>query len=224
MLEETGIRVKKASAALAAATSAEKNEMLRAMARSLTENAGSILEANKKDIENGRKNGMNDAFADRLLLTRERIESMAKGIEDVIALPDPVGKILWETTRENGLKIQRISVPIGVIGIIYEARPNVTSDAAALAVKAGNAVILRGGKEAFLSNACITDSMRKGLENAGFDPDITELVRDTSRGSSLEMMRMNKYIDALIPRGSASLINAVVENSSVPVIETGAGN
>ena len=153
MLEETGIRVKKASAALAAATSDEKNEMLRAMARSLTENAGCILEANKKDIENGRKNGMNDAFADRLLLTRERIESMAKGIEDVIALPDPVGKILWETTRENGLKIQRVSVPIGVIGIIYEARPNVTSDAAALAVKAGNAVILRGGKEAFLSNS-----------------------------------------------------------------------
>ncbi len=224
MLEETGIRVKKASAALAAATSDEKNEMLRAMARSLTENAGCILEANKKDIENGRKNGMNDAFADRLLLTRERIESMAKGIEDVIALPDPVGKILWETTRENGLKIQRVSVPIGVIGIIYEARPNVTSDAAALAVKAGNAVILRGGKEAFLSNSCITDSMRKGLENAGFDPDIAELVRDTSRESSLEMMRMNKYIDALIPRGSASLINAVVENSSVPVIETGAGN
>jgi glutamate-5-semialdehyde dehydrogenase len=149
---------------------------------------------------------------------------MAQGIEGVVSLPDPVGRILWEAERPNGLKIQRVSVPLGVVGIIYEARPNVTSDAAALAIKAGNTAILRGGKEAFNSNATIMDIMRKAIESVGFNPDIVELIRDTSRESATALMRLNKYVDVLIPRGSASLINAVVENSTVPVIETGVGN
>lgn len=224
MLNEIGKKVKAASERLMAADTAKKNSILAAMARALRENCEEILAANAEDIKIGRENGMSDALIDRLMLNRERIEEMARGIEDVIDLPDPVGKILWQTTRPNGLKIQRVSVPLGVIGIIYEARPNVTSDAAALAVKAGNAVILRGGKEAFRSNACITDCMRRAVECMGFDPNIVELVRDTSRESANELMQLNKYVDVLIPRGSARLINAVVENSTVPVIETGAGN
>jgi len=194
------------------------------MADALRENCDKILEANALDIENGRKNGMAAAFLDRLMLNADRIEGMAQGVEGVISLPDPVGRILWETERPNGMKIQRVSVPLGVIGIIYEARPNVTSDAAALAIKAGNTAILRGGKEAFSSNSAIMDVMRSAVEKLGFNPDIMELVRDTSRESSTALMRMNKYVDVLIPRGSASLINAVVENSTVPVIETGVGN
>ncbi len=224
MLTEIGKRVKNASAQLAVCTTDDKNRILSAMAAALRENLGEILQANAKDIENGRKNGMRESLIDRLMLNSERIEGMAKGIEDIIALPDPVGKVLWETVRPNGLKIQRVSVPLGVIGIIYEARPNVTSDAAALAIKSGNAVILRGGKEAFLSNACITDAMRRAVEKEGFNPDMVELVRDTSRESSTALMRLKKYVDVLIPRGSSRLINAVVENSTVPVIETGAGN
>lgn len=224
MLNEIGKRAKDAAAKLAVTSTEDKNRILQAMADALRENRKKILEANSEDIENGRKNGMADTLIDRLMLNDERIEGMAQGIEGVISLPDPVGRVLWETERPNGLKIQRVSVPLGVIGIIYEARPNVTSDAAALAVKAGNAAILRGGKEAFCSNACITDIMRSAVQNAGFNPDIIDLVRDTSRESATAMMKMNKYIDVLIPRGSASLINAVVENSTVPVIETGVGN
>lgn len=224
MLTEIGKRVKEASAALAVISTENKNKILQAMADALRENCGEILKANAIDIENGRKSGMAEAFIDRLMLNSDRIEGMAQGIEGVINLPDPVGRVIWEAQRPNGLKIQRISVPLGVIGIIYEARPNVTSDAAALAVKAGNAVILRGGKEAFNSNSVITDIMRSAVEKSGFNPDIIELVRDTSRESSTALMRMNKYVDVLIPRGSALLIKAVVENSTVPVIETGAGN
>lgn len=224
MLTEIGKRVKEASAALAVISTENKNKILQAMADALRENCGEILKANAIDIENGRKSGMAEAFIDRLMLNSDRVEGMAQGIEGVINLPDPVGRVIWEAQRPNGLKIQRISVPLGVIGIIYEARPNVTSDAAALAVKAGNAVILRGGKEAFNSNSVITDIMRSAVEKSGFNPDIIELVRDTSRESSTALMRMNKYVDVLIPRGSASLIKAVVENSTVPVIETGAGN
>lgn len=224
MLTEIGKRVKEASAALAVISTENKNKILQAIADALRENCGEILKANAIDIENGRKSGMAEAFIDRLMLNSDRVEGMAQGIEGVINLPDPVGRVIWEAQRPNGLKIQRISVPLGVIGIIYEARPNVTSDAAALAVKAGNAVILRGGKEAFNSNSVITDIMRSAVEKSGFNPDIIELVRDTSRESSTALMRMNKYVDVLIPRGSASLIKAVVENSTVPVIETGAGN
>ena len=224
MLTEIGKRAKDAAAKLAVTSTEDKNRILLAMANALRENCDKILEANAIDIENGRKNNMSESLIDRLMLNKDRVEGMAKGIEDVIKLPDPVGRILWETERPNGLKIQRVSVPLGVVGIIYEARPNVTSDAAALAVKAGNTAILRGGKEAFNSNSAIMDSMRDAVEKTGFNPDIIELVRDTSRDSATALMKMNKYVDVLIPRGSASLINAVVENSTVPVIETGVGN
>ena len=224
MLTEIGKRAKDAAAKLAVTSTEDKNRILLAMANALRENCDRILEANALDIENGRKNNMSESLIDRLMLNQDRIEGMAKGIEDVIKLDDPVGRILWETERPNGLKIQRVSVPLGVVGIIYEARPNVTSDAAALSIKAGNTAILRGGKEAFNSNSAIMDSMREAGEKLGFNPDVIELVRDTSRESANALMKLNKYVDVLIPRGSASLINAVVENSTVPVIETGVGN
>lgn len=224
MLTEIGKRVKNAAAGLAVASTDDKNKILKAIATALRENCDEILKANALDLENGRNNGMSEALLDRLMLNKDRVEGMAQGVEGVISLPDPVGKILWEDTRPNGLKIQRVSSPLGVIGIIYEARPNVTSDAAALAIKSGNAAILRGGKEAFNSNSAIMDIMRNAVDKAGFNPDIIELVRDTSRESSTALMRMNGFVDVLIPRGSAKLINAVVQNSTVPVIETGAGN
>ena len=224
MLTEIGKRAKDAAAKLAVTSTEDKNRILLAMANALRENCDKILEANALDIENGRKNNMSESLIDRLMLNADRIEGMAKGIEDVIKLEDPVGRILWECERPNGLKIQRVSVPLGVVGIIYEARPNVTSDAAALSIKAGNTAILRGGKEAFNSNSAIMDVMRNAVESIGFNPDIIELVRDTSRESANALMKLNKYVDVLIPRGSASLINAVVENSTVPVIETGVGN
>ncbi|MBR5190624.1 MAG: glutamate-5-semialdehyde dehydrogenase, partial [Clostridia bacterium] len=224
MLTEIGKRVKNAAAGLAVASTDDKNKILNAIATALRENCDEILKANALDLENGRNNGMSEALLDRLMLNKDRVEGMAQGVEGVISLPDPVGKILWEDTRPNGLKIQRVSSPLGVIGIIYEARPNVTSDAAALAIKSGNAAILRGGKEAFNSNSAIMDIMRNAVDKAGFNPDIIELVRDTSRESSTALMRMNGFVDVLIPRGSAKLINAVVQNSTVPVIETGAGN
>ena len=224
MLTKIGKRAKDAAAKLAITSTEDKNRILEAMANALRENCDRILEANALDIANGRKNNMSESLIDRLMLNQDRIEGMAKGIEDVIKLDDPVGRILWETERPNGLKIQRVSVPLGVVGIIYEARPNVTSDAAALSIKAGNTAILRGGKEAFNSNSAIMDSMREAVEKLGFNPDIIELVRDTSRESANALMKLNKYVDVLIPRGSASLINAVVENSTVPVIETGVGN
>ena len=224
MLTEIGKRVKEASVSLAVASTEDKNRILKAIADALRENCDKILEANTLDLKNGRENNMAESLLDRLMLNADRIEGMAQGVEDVIALPDPVGRVLWETERPNGMKIQRVSTPLGVIGIIYEARPNVTSDAAALAIKSGNTAILRGGKEAFNSNSAIMDVMRNAIEKEGFNPDIVELVRDTSRDSANALMKMNGYIDILIPRGSAKLINAVVQNSTVPVIETGAGN
>lgn len=224
MLTEIGKRVKSASAELSVMKTDDKNKILQAIANTLRENCDEILKANAIDLENGKNSGMTPAFLDRLMLDAERVEGMAQGIEGVIALPDPVGRVLWETERPNGLKIQRVSSPLGVIGIIYESRPNVTSDAASLSIKSGNCAILRGGKEAFNSNSAVMDIMRKAVENEGFNPNIIELVRDTSRESSTALMKMNEYVDVLIPRGSAKLINAVVQNSTVPVIETGAGN
>ena len=224
MLTEIGKRVKDASVSLAVASTEDKNRILKAIATALRENCDKILEANALDLKNGRENGMADSLLDRLMLNADRIEGMAQGVEGVISLPDPVGRVLWETQRPNGMKIQRVSTPLGVIGIIYEARPNVTSDAAALSIKSGNTAILRGGKEAFNSNSAIMDVMRDAISKEGFNPDIVELVRDTSRESANALMKMNGYIDVLIPRGSAKLINAVVQNSTVPVIETGAGN
>lgn len=224
MLTEIGKRVKNAAVELSVASTDDKNRILKSIATALRESCDKILEANKIDLENGKNNGMAESLLDRLMLNADRVEGMAQGVEGVISLSDPVGKILWETERPNGIIIQRVSTPLGVIGIIYEARPNVTSDAAALSIKSGNTAILRGGKEAFNSNSAIMDVMREAIEKEGFNPDIVELVRDTSRESSTALMRMNKYVDVLIPRGSAKLINAVVENSTVPVIETGAGN
>ena len=224
MLTEIGKRVKDASVSLAVASTEDKNRILKAIATALRENCNKILEANALDIKNGKENGMAESLLDRLMLNADRIEGMAQGVEGVISLPDPVGRVLWEAERPNGMKIQRVSTPLGVIGIIYEARPNVTSDAAALAIKSGNTAILRGGKEAFNSNSAIMDVMRAAISKEGFNPDIVELVRDTSRESANALMKMNGYIDILIPRGSAKLINAVVQNSTVPVIETGAGN
>ena len=224
MLTEIGKRVKDASVSLAVASTDDKNRILKAIATALRENCDKILEANALDLKAGRENGMAESLLDRLMLNTDRIEGMAQGVEGVISLPDPVGRVLWETERPNGMKIQRVSTPLGVIGIIYEARPNVTSDAAALAIKSGNTAILRGGKEAFNSNSAIMDVMRAAISKEGFNPDIVELVRDTSRESANALMKMNGYIDILIPRGSAKLINAVVQNSTVPVIETGAGN
>lgn len=224
MLTETGKRVKNASVKIAVASTKDKNRILNALANALRKNCDKIIKANEIDLQNGKNNGMSEALLDRLMLNKDRVFAMAQGIEDVISLPDPVGRVLWETERPNGMKIQRVSTPLGVIGIIYEARPNVTSDAAALSIKSGNAAILRGGKEAYNSNSAIMDIMRDAISEEGFDSDIIELVRDTSRESATALMRMNEYVDVLIPRGSAKLINAVVENSTVPVIETGAGN
>ena len=224
MLTEIGKRVKDASVSLAVASTEDKNRILKAIATALRENCDKILEANALDLKNGKENGMAESLLDRLMLNADRIEGMAQGVEGVISLPDPVGRVIWETERPNGMKIQRVSTPLGVIGIIYEARPNVTSDAAALAIKSGNTAILRGGKEAFNSNSAIMDVMRAAISKEGFNSDIVELVRDTSRESANALMKMNGYIDILIPRGSAKLINAVVQNSTVPVIETGAGN
>ena len=224
MLTEIGKRVKDASVSLAVASTDDKNRILKAIATALRENCDKILEANALDLKAGRENGMAESLLDRLMLNADRIEGMAQGVEGVISLPDPVGRVIWEAERPNGMKIQRVSTPLGVIGIIYEARPNVTSDAAALAIKSGNTAILRGGKEAFNSNSAIMDVMRAAISKEGFNPDIVELVRDTSRESANALMKMNGYIDILIPRGSAKLINAVVQNSTVPVIETGAGN
>ena len=201
-----------------------KNKALLAIADALIENADKIVEANDIDIKAARENNTRESLIDRLTLTRSRIEGMADGVRQVAALADPTGVVLSGSTRPNGLKIEKVRVPLGVIGIIYEARPNVTSDAAALCLKSGNAVILRGGKEAINSNKCIADIMRTAVEKAGLPKDCIALVEDTSRASSVELMQLSDYLDVLIPRGSASLINAVVQNSKVPVIETGVGN
>lgn len=209
---------------LSTVTSAQKNSALTAIAKALKENSDYIIEENKKDLEHGKNAGLSPAMLDRLMLDKDRIEGIAKGVEDVVALPDPCGLVLDKISRPNGLEIEKISVPIGVIGIIYEARPNVTADAAVLCLKSSNAVILRGGKEAICSNTAIADIMRNAVKSVGFDENVIQLVKDTSRESANQMMKMNGYLDCLIPRGGKGLIKSVVENSSVPVIETGSGN
>lgn len=209
---------------LSTVTTQQKNEALQAIADALRNHNAYIIEENKKDLENGKKAGLSEALLDRLMLNEERIEGIAKSVEDVIALDDPCNLVLDEVERPNGLKIKKVSVPIGVIGIIYEARPNVTADAAVLCLKSSNAVILRGGKEAICSNTAIADTMRAAVKKVGFDENVIQLVSDTSRESANQMMKMNDYLDCLIPRGGKGLIKSVVENSSVPVIETGSGN
>lgn len=219
-----GLAAKAAERILGVAGTGVKNRALEAMAEALTANAAAIIAANDRDIAAGRENGMKDSLIDRLRLTPERIAGMAEGIRQVAALSDPIGEIIEGSVRPNGMKIQRVRVPLGVVGIIFEARPNVTSDAAALCLKSGNVCILRGGKEAIHSNMAIADVLRRAVESTGLPADCIQLVSDTSRESANEMMRMSGYLDVLIPRGGAGLIRAVVENSTVPVIETGVGN
>ena len=222
-LEEMGALAKQAARKLAVAGS-QKDKALEAIADALTAHTQEILAANGEDLDAARANGMSQSLLDRLALNEKRIQGMAQGVRQVAAQPDPVGQVLEGSLRPNGLRIEKVSVPLGVVGMIYEARPNVTADAAALCLKAGNAVILRGGKEAFLSNRAIAQVMRQAVESAGLPADSIQLVEDTSRASSVEMMGLTGYLDVLIPRGGAGLIRTVVENSRVPVIETGVGN
>lgn len=221
---EQGKKAKQTLTFMSQVTTEQKNNALGIIADMLEENIEKIVSANNVDIENGRQNGLNDGLIDRLMLNADRIKAMADGARQVASLPDPCGRVLSEYKKDNGLLIKKITVPLGVIGIIFEARPNVTVDAAALCLKSGNAVILRGGKEAINSNTALADIMREALAKAGFPQDVIQLVGDTSRQSANDMMHMNEYLDCLIPRGGKGLIKAVVENSTVPVIETGSGN
>lgn len=223
-MKELGINALEAKDFLSTVTTEQKDLALQAIADGLRENSAQIIEENEKDLKRGKANGLPEALLDRLMLNEDRIEGIAKGVEDVKALPDPCGRVLEEVIRPNGLKIQKVSVPIGVIGIIYEARPNVTADAAVLCLKSGNAVILRGGKEAICSNTAIANIMREAVESVGFNKNVIQLVSDTTRESATKLMQMNEYLDCLIPRGGKGLIKSVVENSTVPVIETGSGN
>ena len=221
---DLGKRAKAASATLACAPSSLKDKTLASIADALEADADEIISANGKDLENARANGMSVSLQDRLMLNKDRIDGIAQAVRNIIALADPVGRVISGGRRPNGLSIERVAVPLGVIGVIYEARPNVTADAAALCLKSGNAVILRGGKEAINTNTAIADSMRNAVKAAGLPEDIILLVENTTRESSTILMRMNGYVDVLIPRGGKGLIKSTVENSTVPVIETGSGN
>ena len=223
-IETLGKKAKTAAPRLAVSDTDKKNAVLTEIARRLNENADAIIEANKIDVENAHKNGMAEAMIDRLTLDKKRIAGMVEGIEQVVALPDPIGELLEENTLPNGLKVKRVSVPMGVIGIIFESRPNVTVDAAALCFKAGSAVILRGGSDAINTNKFLTELMRGAVADNGLSEDCIQLVEDTSHDTANAMMRLNKYIDLLIPRGGGRLIRTVIENASVPVIQTGEGN
>lgn len=215
-------QAKAAKRILAKLSSEQKNDALLAMADSLIASVDEILDENLKDIEAAR-GVISDVMIDRLTLTKERIEGMAEGIRAVAKLPDPVGDVLERIERENGMVIEKTSVPMGVVAIIYESRPNVSSDAAALALKSGNVCVLRGGKEAFRSANAIVNALRKGLKSIGIDETVINMVQDTSRQSANELMTADGYIDLLIPRGGAGLINACVKNATVPCIQTGTG-
>lgn len=223
-LEEMGSRALVASRVLASAGTAKKNMALEYIADALIESAGSILSANEEDVKAAKNAGTRASMIDRLTLTEERIKGIADGVRKVALLEDPVGKSDGGWQRPNGLKIQKVRVPLGVIGIIYEARPNVTVDAAALCLKSGNACLLRGGRDALRSNLELARIMRKAIAKAGLPEDCVQVLEDTSHETAQKMMKLNKYIDVLIPRGGRGLIRSVVENSTVPVIETGAGN
>ncbi len=215
-------RAKAATASLSTLTTAMKNTALLAMADALMEDTSAILAANGEDME-AAKATISSVMLDRLALSESRIAAMAEGIRQVAALPDPVGHQLSETVRPDGLCIRKVSVPVGVVGIIYESRPNVTSDAAALAVKSGNVCVLRGGKEAWRSANAIVTALRRGLVQAGLSADLVNLIEDTTRQSATELMKADAYVDLLIPRGGAGLIRACVENATVPCIQTGTG-
>ena len=223
-LTEMGQRAKEAAAVLAKTSSEQKNKALQTAAKALRRHTDDILNANEEDLQRGRANGMSEALLDRLMVNSARIDAMAEGLEQIVTLDDPVGEILSMKKRPNGLMIGQMRVPFGVIGIIYESRPNVTADAFGLCFKTGNAVILRGGSDAICSNTAIAGILQEALVSAGMPKDSIQLLTDTSHETAREMMRLNRYIDVLIPRGGARLIRTVVENSTVPVIETGTGN
>ncbi len=222
--EDLGKKAKAAEPAIAAASTKQKNEALAAISAALIANKELIIRENEKDLVAAKENGMSEAMQDRLKLDADRIAGIAKGVDELIALNDPIGEIIEGFSRPNGLRIAKTRVPLGVIGIIFESRPNVTVDAAALCLKAGNAVILKGGKEAINSNICLGNIMRMAVEEAGLPADVIQVVENTSRETTNELMKLNGYVDLLIPRGSARLIQAVVNTATVPVIETGAGN
>lgn len=224
MLNTLGKNARNAEVLVRNLSANEKNEVLLKVAEALTENADTLTAANALDVENGRKNNMPEALVDRLLLTGDRIQGMAEGLRQVAALEDPVGEVLGMKKRPNGLMIGQKRVPLGVIGIIYEARPNVTADAFALCFKTGNVVILKGGSDAIHSNEAIVKCIREVLQEQGITEDAIQLITDTFRETTAEFMKMNQYVDVLIPRGGRGLIKAVVENSTIPVIETGTGN
>ena len=223
-VQQLGANAKAVANILAAASPKQKNDALAAIADALIARTDEIIAANKTDLDNAVKNNMSKSMQDRLLLNADRIAGIANGVRKLIQLEEIVGRVEAGYVRPNGLRIQKTRVPLGVIGIIFESRPNVTVDAAALCMKAGNCVILRGGKEAFSSNVCLTDIMRDAVQTAGLPADIIQLVPDTSRESSNQLMKLSQYLDVLIPRGGAGLIAAVAENATVPVIRTGVGN
>lgn len=222
--ETLGSRAKACRKAAATASTAEKNAALAAISAALREGVDIILDANNADLIAARENGMSEAMQDRLRLTADRINGIADGVDDVIKLEDPIGEVISGSVRPNGMNITKVRVPLGTIAIIFESRPNVTVDAAVLCLKSGNAVILRGGKEAFNSNRCLCSIMRSALAKVGLPEDLIQFVEDTSREVSNELMRCSDYIDVLIPRGGAGLIRACKQNATVPVIETGTGN
>lgn len=223
-IEQLGMNAKACKTELASASSAQKNDALLEIAHILRRCAPKIIEANALDLENAVRRNMTKSLQDRLRLDEKRIEGIAAACEKLTGLDDPVGEVIGGGKRPNGMRITKIRVPMGVVGMIYEARPNVTVDAAALCLKSGNCVILRGGKEAMNSNKMLVALMRQAVQTAGFDPNIIQLVEDADRAIATDMMRANNYIDVLVPRGGAQLIQAVVQNATVPVIETGTGN
>lgn len=223
-LDQMGERAVAAKKSLQSLEAEEKNKILLQIAQALPANAERIIQENAKDYAIAEENGMSQGLLDRLKLTRERIEGMAEGIRQITELSDPVGQVMEMIERPNGLHIEKVRVPMGVIGIIYEARPNVTADAFGLCFKSGNVVILKGGKDALYSNLAVTGVIRSVLTDAGIDPNVIQLIDNNDRSVTTEFMRLKKYVDLLIPRGGAGLIRAVVENSTVPVIETGTGN
>lgn len=221
---EKGKKARLAALTLANCKTTDKNTALLAMAEALTAHANEIISANKKDVAAGLANGMPNSLVDRLSLNENRMADMAKGLREIAALPDPIGEVLAGWTRPNGLRIQKVRVPLGVVGIIYEARPNVTADAAGLCLKSGNAVILRGGKEALNSNRSIVAVMAAAIEKSGVPSTAIQLIENSAREVATAMMRANGLIDVLIPRGGGGLIQSVIQNATVPVIETGVGN
>lgn len=223
-LKEKGMLAKQASKILKTASQKKKNEALKAIADALIKNKEYILSENKKDIKNAINNGIKEAMIDRLSLTESRIEDMVDGAYKLIGLNDPVGEVVSMTNRPNGIRIGKKRVPLGIVGIIYEARPNVTVDAALLCLKTSNVTILKGGKEAFYSNIALVNIMREAIKSIGLPENCVNIIEDTNRETTVAFMKMNEYLDVLIPRGGAGLIKAVVENATVPVIETGKGN